>query len=380
MQPLLDHHVHGVVLDTVEPDRFELLMNEGGSPAPPGTSHWEAPLGWAIRRWCAPVLDLDPLSGPDDYLSRRAELGLEASRRLLGGAGLSAAYLDTGHRSGEVCDPAQFGRLAGVRTREVVRVEAVFEAVAAQQPGDATGLGERFAAALHERAREAVGLKSIVAYRHGFDLDPAPPSARDVAAAAAAWLAPRGRATAPPSGLRLQDPVLLRHALWTAADLAREQGLPLQLHAGFGDADLDLHRADPVVFTPWVRAWSAWPVPLVFLHCYPYHRQAGYLASIWPQVYFDLGAALNHTGAQAGTVLAEALELTPFTKLLYSSDAFGLAELVYLGAVQHRRLLTRVLDGWVAAGEATAADTERIRALVAAGNAGRIYPTRTPGG
>ena len=31
-------------------------------------------------------------------------------------------------------------------------------------------------------------------------------------------------------------------------------------------------------------------------------------------------------------MLAEALELTPFHKMLYSSDAFGLPELHYLGA------------------------------------------------
>ena len=36
----------------------------------------------------------------------------------------------------------------------------------------------------------------------------------------------------------LTDPCLLRHLLWTAVDVARERGLPVQFHAGFGDPDL----------------------------------------------------------------------------------------------------------------------------------------------
>jgi hypothetical protein len=40
-------------------------------------------------------------------------------------------------------------------------------------------------------------------------------------------------------------------------------------------------------------------------------------------------------------VLGEALELSPFTKQLYSSDAFGIAESYYLGALLFRRALRR---------------------------------------
>jgi len=41
-------------------------------------------------------------------------------------------------------------------------------------------------------------------------------------------------------------------------------------------------------------------------------------------------------GAAAATVLAEALELAPYAKMLYSSDAWGPAELHYLGALLWR--------------------------------------------
>ncbi len=69
----------------------------------------------------------------------------------------------------------------------------------------------------------------------------------------------------------------------------------------------------------------------MLLHCYPYHRQAACLANVFPHVYLDVGEALNHVGASSAAVLAEALEVAPFHKQLYSSDAYGLAELHYLG-------------------------------------------------
>ena len=52
----------------------------------------------------------------------------------------------------------------------------------------------------------------------------------------------------------------------------------------------------------------------MLLHCYPFHREAGYLAQVFPHVYFDVGLAVNYTGRAAGAVLAESLELAPFGK------------------------------------------------------------------
>jgi uncharacterized protein len=114
-------------------------------------------------------------------------------------------------------------------------------------------------------------------------------------------------------------------------------------------------------------------VELVFLHCYPYHRNAAYLASVYPHVSFDVGCMFHYTGASSAAVLAEAMELASWTTLLYSSDAFGLAEFVYVGAQLFRRAMTAVLDTWIDHGDCTAAIAEDIRAAVYAENAQRIY-------
>ena len=177
------------------------------------------------------------------------------------------------------------------------------------------------------------------------------------------------RLRTPGEGARLADPVLLRHLIWTAVDTGR----PLQFHVGFGDTDVRLHRSDPSLLHDFLLATQHTGTPIMLLHCYPYHRQAGYLANVFPHVYMDVGAILNHVGARSAQVLAEALELTPFHKMLYSSDAFGLPELHYLGAMGFRRDLARVAGGFVADGAWSAADADRVAELIGSLNAVRVY-------
>ncbi len=114
-------------------------------------------------------------------------------------------------------------------------------------------------------------------------------------------------------------------------------------------------------------------VPVLLLHCYPFHRQAGYLAQVFPHVYCDVGLAVNYVGARAAAVVAESLELAPFHKTLYSSDAFGLAELHHLGALLFRRAFDEVVGAWVRDGLWSAHDAGRVARMIGAGNAERVY-------
>jgi len=362
---LIDHHVHGVVDHPLDRDGFELLINEGGAPAPRGCTHFDSPVGLAVLVHCAPLLDLEPGCCADDYLAARADLGTdEVNRRFMHAAGLAALLVDTGHRPGDVVEPPAMARISGSPAYPVSRVERVAEDLAGRCDGPRAWLAE-LGPALERAATTSAGFKTIVAYRGGYALDPTPPSDRQVAVAADAWFAADVD--------RLTSPVLLRHVLHLAIEAAGAAAIPIQAHAGFGDTDLTLHLADPSVFTPWVRETGARGVDLVFLHCYPYHRNAGYLAAVYPHVSFDVGCMFHYTGASSATVLAEAMELAPWTKLLYSSDAFGLPEFVYLGALLFRRAMDRVLGGWVANGDCTEDVAERIRNAVYADNARRVY-------
>ena len=286
---LVDHHVHPALAAETGQAEFEQLITESDRPLPAGLTQFDSQLGVAIRRWCAPVLDLEPFAGPADYLARRSALGAaEVTRRLLRATGTAHFLLDTGYVRPGLLDLPGMREAAGARADEVVRLESVAEQAVLDGDRSAAGFAARFAAALARQAATAVGLKSIVGYRFGLDFDPAPPAAAEVTAAAGGWL----RQIEATGQVRVQDPVLLRHLLWTGLGL----GLPLQLHTGFGDPDADLRRCDPLLLRGFLQQTEAAGVPVMLLHCYPYHRGAGYLAQAFPHVYLDVGLAINYAG------------------------------------------------------------------------------------
>jgi uncharacterized protein len=365
---LVDHHVHGVVTGELDQRDVEALLSESSSPVPPGTSVFDSQLGFAVRRWCAPALDLEPLAPAADYLHRRLELGsAEVNRRLLTGAEVATWLVDTGYQSQAVTTVTELSQLSSTPALEVARIESIAQRVASSA-SSAGRFADEFAAAVHSAAATAVGFKSIAAYRGGLDFDPARPQPGEVETAAGRWL----RLLDSGGPARLEDRVLIRHGIWTALDT----GLPLQLHTGFGDTDSRLHRSDPALLHDFLLASQHSGASVMLLHCYPYHRQAASLTALFPHVYMDVGVALNYAGARSAAVLAEALELTPFYKMLYSSDAFGLPELHYLGAIGFRRDLARVTTEFVADGAWSAADAARVSAMIGAGNAARVYQLR----
>jgi uncharacterized protein len=346
--PLVDHHCHPVVAADLDSDRFQRLLTEADTVRPSGAALFDSLIGLAVRQRCAPVLDLPEFAPVDDYLLRRAELGFaEVNRRFAAASGIVRFLVDDGVLAVDVVPP-------GDRCRRIVRLEQVVEDVA-RSGVSAAGFAEEVRSALAVRAADAVGCKSIAAYRVGLGLSGKRPTAYEVRSAADAFLA-RG-------DFRVADEVLHRFLIWCGIDL----GLPVQIHVGLGDRDLDLHRCDPLLLTDLLRATEPFGVPIVLLHNYPYHRHTGYLAQVFPHVFADLSLAVHNVGARASAVLAEALELVPFGKFLFGTDAFGLAELYYLGAFLFRQALSDFLR------HLPEADAAHIAQLIGAANARRVY-------
>jgi uncharacterized protein len=356
---LVDHHCHGLILDDLDRASFEILLNEAAAVSPLGTTFFDSMLGLAIRRWCAPVLGLEAHAPAEDYLARRQELGVDASRLLMSGAGIQTLLVDTGIGDERLCSPAELTRLSGGTAYEVIRLEALAEELLQNgiRPAD---FAEAVEMVLHESA--AVAAKSIAAYRIGLDL-PADPPGMDVLVAALSALRPAG------GRYRLADPVINSWLAWTAIKIR----MPLQIHVGYGDADIDLLRADPLRLTPFLRATEEHGVPILLLHNYPFHRRAAYLAQVFSHVFIDLGLAVHNTGALSRALIRETLELAPFGKLLFSSDAYALAELYLLGAKLFRQGLSTVLGKLIKAGELTSQDADHLATLIARDNALRVY-------
>jgi hypothetical protein len=381
-QPLVDHHCHGVLEATGD---LEALLNEADGDAARGHA-FDSLAGLAFRKWCPPLLDLPAHAPMAEYQARRAALGtVEVNRRFLGGCGLAALCVDTGYAPSGLLSPARTAEFAGAVAYEVVRLEQVAESVG-RAGGDGAGFPDAFRAALAARVTTpapgvpVVGVKSIAAYRVGLALAGDRPTDAEVTAAAARWLGDGSRVRAAGSGSgssradesglpRLADEVLHRFFVWCGADL----GLPIQFHVGYGDRDVDLQQCNPLLLTGLLRSLEPTGVPVMLLHNYPFHREAGYLAQVFPHVYADLGLATHNVGSRAAAVFAEALELVPLRKFLFSSDAFGMPELYYLGTLLFRQALSAFLSARLDADDMSYPDAERITSLIGAENATRAY-------
>ena len=184
------------------------------------------------------------------------------------------------------------------------------ERVAAEDGADA--VPEVVAAA---RENGFVGLKTIAAYRTGLELE------------------------------------RLDWVVFTALEANERTGnpLPVQVHCGFGDWDLYLPWADPGHLKPLIERFAE--TRFVLLHCYPFVREAGWLAHVYGNVWFDLSLTIPHVSRPA-EMMSQALELAPVSKLLYASDAARTPELYYLAAKWWREALADVLPELLGADEA----------------------------
>jgi len=185
----------------------------------------------------------------------------------------------------------ELGELAGCRALPVLRLETRGAHAAAET---ATA-----------RERGYVALKTIAAYRGGLD--------------------------------RVSEHVVAS----LEANEAGGDPLPVQVHCGFGDSDLHLWRADPSYLKQHVERFP--DTTFVLLHCWPFVREAGWLAHVYGNVYFDLSLTIPHVARPAEAV-REALELAPVSKLLYASDAARTPELYLLAATWWRDALAEALS------------------------------------
>lgn len=360
---LVDHHVHGAFNKPIDRAGFEASINEGSTdPVPDFMTMFDSPLGLAIRRWCAPVLGLEAHAPADDYWARRSEIGPdELTAAMLTRAGVSRWIVDTGFKGDLLTTPEQLTELSGRPASEILRLERLTEDLL-ETGTDPDDFPAAFRGALQDAVEspDVVGTKTIAAYRTNFDIDWSRPT--DVAVVEhARSLASQG------NDLRVDSPVLIAFGVHEAA----AHGLPVQVHVGFGDRDLDLNRTDPLLLLPLLRSMT--PVPVLLLHCYPFHRQAGYLAQAFEHVNFDVGLAINYLGSRSTALVGEALDTAPFAKQLYSSDAFGPPELHLLGSVLWRRAMGLVLGGWVRTGECAEQDAIAIVDMIGVHNAARVY-------
>jgi predicted TIM-barrel fold metal-dependent hydrolase len=370
--PFVDHHVHqpnkGRHLLAVED--FRRPFTEAALPGV-----WREHLGTLIGyRWM--VRELAKVLGvaADEatvVAARNALAEAEYHRLLADRANLGPCYADDLFDLGNCFDVAEWAALLGRPVHRLLRVEVFTELGYAECPTLDEALARLAAEIAAAPERGIVGLKSIAAYRTGLAFMPPTRGVRRRAAAAYGLL--RDAALRGGPG-RIADKDLVDTIVWTALEAAIPLRLPMQFHIAFGDDDIVMTRNDPTLMRALFQHEPFRVLPLVLLHCYPYHRQAAYLASVYPNAYVDLGLTIPIVGPGAERVLAEALELTPTSQLLASTDGHMTPEFQWFGVHVWRWALTRVLERYVELGILDEGAAIEIAGAVMRDNAERIYP------
>jgi hypothetical protein len=241
------------------------------------------------------------------------------------------------------------------------------------------GLERAFVERIREIAADPkiIALKTVIAYRTGLDLHPL--IARDVSKSM-----DRLKRSRDSGGLfaKIHVPRSTRddvkrvrdYLLWRALELSIELNLPFQVHTGMGDQDLDIKTARPGLLADVFRDERLRHAKIVLLHgSYPFYEEGAYLATVFPNVYLDLSEFNPMIGPGVGRVISTILEQAPFTKVVYSSDAFGSPELQWIAAKKARAALSSCLGAAVDLGNLTRDAARTAARLILADNVRLIY-------
>lgn len=365
--PILDHHCHTLRRPgpPLAGDAFRRFFVETTDPE----------MAPHVRRtifYMRTLGDLAALLGcepsEDALLELRAATPPEAyARRLFDAGNFRALLVDMGFRGPDSYELAELSAVAGRPAELILRLETLMEQLIASSASFAQVEEALRAEVRTARTRGVVALKSIAAYRGGLHV-----ARRTFDEAAAAFPALK-EAARRDGRLRLSERAVLDYLLRAALEEAAALELPVQFHVAFGDDDADLRSAGPLHMRALLADSAFRRVPFVLLHCYPYVREAGYLAALYAHVFIDVSLAVPLTAHGTTALFSEALELAPISKLLFATDAHSVPELFFAGALHGRRALAQVLDMLVAERMLNAAQAEDAAEDILWRNAVRLY-------
>jgi hypothetical protein len=367
--PVLDHHCHSLLrrqtpFSQVE---FQGFFSEGGDETilarhVPNTIYFR----WAIKE-LARFLDCAPT--PEAVLAARAALPpREWAGRLFRDANIPLLLVDHGFQRSDTLTHDELRAHLPCRIHPILRLETMAQDLIVHHETFDRMVEAYVAAVEGARAAGYVGLKSIAAYRTGLAISPP-----DRGEPASAFAAVKARARRD-GAVRLADKPLNDHLVLLALAVAERQQLPVQFHTGFGDADLDLLWANPLHMRPLFESGRYRHVPFVLLHAgYPYVRELGYLATLYSNVFVDVGLAIPFVTVDIPALWSQLLGLTATSKILFSTDAYSIPDIYWLAARWGRWGLARALEAAMACGALTEAEALESAQAMLSGNAARLY-------
>ena len=359
--PIIDHHAHNLLVSSAINSHDLLSMTSEATG--PALQHSTSSLAHmrAVKQ-LASILDCEnswsavqkaielERTKPDDAWARRCFEGIET------------VLIDDGLDPSNVYPYQWHDRLTRSKCKRILRIERIAESLVNNALDErkktplrvagngalasSTQLFEEFNFSIHAALDdpEIVGFKSVICYRTGLALPKVVSASRAVQA-----LAEILDSHSIDAFTRLEHEVLSPYFVHlTASAIAETKSKkPFQFHTGLGDNDINLGLSNPSHLQPFIEAYPS--VPFVLLHAsYPFTTEAGYLASVFPNVFLDIGEVFPFV-SQSGQekVISDAFELCPAVKLTWSTDGHWYPETYLLAVLQIREGLTKVLDDFV---------------------------------
>jgi hypothetical protein len=204
--------------------------------------------------------------------------------------------------------------------------------------------------------------KSVMAYRTGLAIQPT-----DLETTREAWASHQRYGDA-------AEKVIRDYLFAITAGKAREHGIPFQLHTGHTSHVNIWPNTNPILLTPILSTSVLDDVKLVLVHGgYPYCTEAGYLTSVFPDVYLDFSLMIPWASIGVASRMLQTLESAPIGKVMFGSDGIICPETHWLSAILGRRALSTVLDEVVRSGFLTTTEAEDAAHDVLHRNARQLY-------
>ena len=290
--PIIDHHAHNILTTEKYREHNALsIFTEASGPALEdvtstmpflrGVQHLSCILG-CENAWDAvkPALCTKHRESPDEWAKECF-------------SGIETALIDDGFDDVDTHPYDWHDQLVRSRCKRLVRIEVVAEehiesaikAKLSTGEQDMTRVVKSFEADIEKAVRdpEVAGFKSVICYRTGL----AVPAYN---AADASALDSLSLHDDPEESFWLQHDALNPFFVHLTARILQRLDCkkPFQFHTGLGDVDMMLALGNPTHLQPFMDTYPG--VIIVLLHAsYPFTKDAGYLATVYKNVYLDIG-------------------------------------------------------------------------------------------
>lgn len=380
--PIIDNHAHNLLRPDKQ-DAFQLLSITTEAR---GDALRDATRSLAHLRALKQLRELygAPATATwDDLLKKRAELDPnELTKKCL--SGIHTILIDDGLDDGTNVQPVRWhNQFTPGRNRRIVRIETLAADImkVMWEEGDAplknlegaidlTNVWPVFLQAFENAVADEVkdenvaGFKSVICYRTGLDVA----TGDELAIASAGQEAfkrylracSRGNYRIQHKGLN--DCLVVSTCRLITANF-KQTGIskPFQFHTGLGDSDISLLLSNPTFLQSLIGEFPS--VNFVLLHAsYPFTKEAGYLATVYSNAFLDIGEIFPMVSIEGQvSAIRQAMELTPFSKLLWSTDGHHFPESYWLANRQLKYVLLKVFTDLLK--EEVISKEEAIRAI-----------------